>query len=165
MQRHLINREIIRHIMGNLGISLPPELGIVGITTKEFLQKEKLTIEYQTEKVNYPLWFGSCLLGEDRLYALATDIVEDDTHEFCLIVHYASGKTFGFKHVYVDSDFGTFLRSDAPAQWKEVALAEKLMVCSAFERMADIGVMWEPERSDNERYKILYLYLVSLIEY
>jgi hypothetical protein len=166
MKNLLINREIIRHIIGSLGVAPPPNLGVVGMTSKEYLVKDHITtVEYDGSKKNHPIWFGSCTLGDGRLYAMITDVYDEELHEFAVVTYYTSGKIYGFKHLYTDDDFGVFLQSLDLNTWSEVSLYEKLKVCAAFENMADIGIEWTPESKDDDNYKRIYLHLVSLLNY
>lgn len=160
----IFNREIIRHILGNLGMVPPPNFGKVGISTEEFKQQKTLLLEFESrgsrmETIKFPLWGGKIESSGAKLNVLATDLFDENYHEF-VVVFQTNGETMhGIKHNFDEqANLAGFFMFDGVV-WKNVSTITKLKVCLGFELLNDWGLTWEPANTE-----FLLPNLLSLIE-
>lgn len=166
---NILNREIIRHILGSLGLVPPPNFGKVGITTNEFKTKKTLTLEFEDskgedQKTEFALWSGKISLGNPNgmqtLKILATDICDNEQgyHEFIMAYRLDEAPIHAIKHIYSDNDALFLTKVDEI--WRPVGTYEKLIACAGFERMTQLGLSWLP----CDEYDELYSSLVEVVE-
>jgi len=167
----VLNREIIRHILGGLGLVPPPNFGKVGITTKVFKAEKTLALEFENskgedQKTEFALWSGQISMGAPGtaqvLRALATDICDNEKnyHEFIAVYQLEAAPIHAVKHIFSDEDNGLFLTKLDGKAWRPVGTYEKLIACAGFERMIQLGLTWAPCKD----YEELYPSLVEVVE-
>ena len=162
----VLNRELIRTMLGDFGLVPPPNFGKVGISTQEFLLKESLDMEVESESgemesISYGLWAGSIMFMQSSLRVLATDIcdIEAGYHEFVVTYRMDEAPIHAIKHVFQDDeDPGLFLRKNNH-EWKMVSLYDRLVATAGFERLTSMGATWRPEK----QYEDLYEALVEVV--
>ena len=157
----VLNRELVRTVMGSLGIAPPPNFGKVGITTDNFALGKYISLDFEDKdgnqkKENFAMWCGKAKHGEDEIRALLTDICDNETgyHEFIMVYQLSNFQPHILKHVFSDDDFGLFLRKNADG-WKPVGQYEKLVSCAGFVQMSNLGLTWTPCEDYNDLYPLL----------
>jgi len=156
----LLQRELVRHIMGNFGIAPPPHFGAGGITTPEFKTNKAVKMEYtdgeESEVISYPVWAGQAQLGKGVLRVAFIDI-EDEFHEYCVVFRVDDLQIYGVKHIYMEGELASFYvwQDD----WVPMTLAKKLYISSGIEQFADHGPLWTPGEP-----KDLFKPLASLVD-
>ena len=161
-----LTRELVRNTLGKMGLVPPPNLGKLGITTKEFLLKDSLKIEYlndtnEQQTSSFPLWCGEIYMGTSKMVALATDLFTQDEgyHEFCATFCVDNLAIHGVKHIFAEQEDAYFLKANEN-EWTQMSLYNKLLITAGMERLSDYGVSWRPCKD----YERLYPKLVDLVE-
>lgn len=161
----LLNREIVRTILGSIGFVPPPNFGKVGISRDEFMLNKFITLDFETnnggvQKEQFAIWCGQTRQGNSTLKVLATDICDNGSnyHEFIAVYKVDNAPVHMVKHIFGEEDMGLFLfKLDT---WKPVGRYEKLISCAGFEKITSMGFSWEPCKDYND----LYACLVEAIE-
>jgi hypothetical protein len=153
----ILTRELARHVIGKFGLVPPPNLGKLGITTRDFLLDRRLKIEYDDGSAEFPIWCGvsGC---QPSITVLATDLTSDNYHEFCTVFTVDKQVIHGIKHIFSDSDDALFMIWNG--EWKPTGLRQKLLLTAGLEQITDLGLGWIPENN----YEILYDRLVEIVE-
>jgi hypothetical protein len=158
---NVLNRELIRTVMGSLGIVPPPNFGKVGITTNDFLLDEHISLDFEDKngipnKEKFAMWCGITAHGSDEIKVLLTDICDNETgyHEFILVYRLSNYAPHILKHVFSDDDFGLFLRK-VEKEWRPVGQYEKLVSCAGFCQMSSLGLTWVPCKDYTDLYPLL----------
>jgi hypothetical protein len=162
----ILDRELVRMIMGSLGIVPPPNFGKVGITTDEFLLEDTLSLDFEDnqgklKKQKFGIWSGKASYGGQDIRVLFTDICDNETNynEFILVYNVNNSSNHMLRHIYHDDDDVLFL-TKSNKSWVKLGMYHKLITCAGFYNMANIGIRW----SKCEDYNDLYEDLVSGIE-
>jgi hypothetical protein len=148
----LFNREIIRHLLGSFGMIPPPNFGKVGISTEEYKLSHGFDLEFENDsgemnKVSFGLWCGLANQGSSTIRVLATDVCDNNYHEFSVVYRVDGAPIHAIKHVFDDESPALFLvklNTDTGELWKPVGVAEKLIACAGFERFNNLGISWLP---------------------
>ena len=162
----LLNREIVRHILGGFGMVPPPNFGKVGISSDEYKLSEGFDLEFESndgrmDSVTFGLWCGKTTYQGSELKVLGTDVCDnkDNYHEFSVVYKVNNEPIHCLKHVYGTDDVLFMVNiNDA---WVPTNLAGKLMACAGFERLKDMGVGWIP---DKEIKNELFSSLMEVVE-
>jgi len=167
MADEILTRELVRHVLGKIGLVPPPNLGKVGISTDAFKLPKTLDIEYfndtnEKQVSSFPLWCGMCQMGKSKMIALATDLFSEDEeyHEFCAVFCVDDLAIHGVKHIFSDHEEAQFIIARDRERWSQLGLYDKLLVTAGMERLADLGATWNP----CAEYEILYARLIDLVE-
>jgi len=161
---YLLDREIIRYILGSIGFIPPPNFGKVGISTyklnKDF-QLEFENIDGTMEKVSFGLWGGSISDMNSKVKVLATDICDNNNnyHEFSAVYRVDNNNVYGIKHIFEDNGIVLYL-VNIDNKWKPVSLFDRLIACAGFEKLNNIGLIWQQENDITD----LFPYLMEIIE-
>jgi len=150
----VLNREIVRHVLGSLGMVPPPNFGKVGLSLEEFKLDKGFDLEFETdngkmEKKKFGLWCGVAQQGRSKLRVLATDICDNATnyHEFCVVYRVDDAPFHAVKHVFDDEAPAMYLvkhQTDVGEVWRPVGTEQKLIACAGFERFNSLGIDWVP---------------------
>lgn len=161
----MLNREIVRHILGSFGLVPPPNFGKVGISSNEFKLNDGFSLEFENangtmEMVKFGLWGGNINYNQSTMIALATDVCDNDSdyHEFSLVYRVDNSFVHGIKHIYNDNGISLYLNNDKV--WKPIGMYDKLIACAGFQKINDLGINWSPNIDSKE----LLPFLLEIVE-
>jgi hypothetical protein len=150
-----LNREIVRHILGSLGMVPPPNFGKVGISTNEFRQQKCFDLEFENkygkmERVSFALWGGQIVQNGSIIKALGTDVCDDDGpfHEFSIVYQVDSSPIHGIKHLFAEEGEALYIIKSGK-EWKQIGAAEKLITCAGFLTLNSQGINWNPYNTEH----------------
>jgi hypothetical protein len=140
-----------------MGISFPPNFGLSGISTNDYIN-DYISITYEdSDLYKYPIYCGETYESKLRLRFMFIDLFDEKNkfHEFYGIYVLDDGlKNYKLIKLTSDEDFN-YLSFDSN-KWREFSLFEMLNSCSTFVRMMDIGYTWKPcKEFDDLKDKLL----------
>jgi len=161
-----LRNEICKFILAKVGLVPPPDFGKLGITTKDFLLKKNVSINFEDElgnvsNENFGVWCGESAYNNMKIRIIAADICDNkiNYHEFISVYNVDNGSTNAIKCVYGDDENFSLFITKIYNGWKQVGTYEMFMSAAGFERMASVGVLWKP----CEEYEDLYKTLIEVI--
>lgn len=159
--KDILTRELVRNIMGNLGMIPKAEFGKYGITLDDFLLPKKIKIEYEGSDVeNIPICAAQVRSENEQLLKVMCCSLKDD---MILVFGIEDMQIYGLKLDYyanvMEHDWGKFLVK-LGSSWVEPSTYDQLMACAGFEKLSDVGVKWRPCND----YNRLFESLMELIE-
>lgn len=91
---YILQNEIIKHIMFNLGI--PPKLsGMNSLINPNFLLEKTIKIQNEDQVINNHLWGCDLIINQQTLKILLADCSQHLSKEYCLIIHCDNSPIYG----------------------------------------------------------------------
>jgi hypothetical protein len=157
----ILRRELIRSIMGNLGMIPKDEFGKHGIAISDFMVSKKLKVEYDglpTEHIN--VYAAQMMDANNQILRATCCSLKED---LALVFGLSNGPLYGLRLDYyasvADEEWGTFLTKSANG-WTAPKLYDQLLACAGIEMVTDLGTVWH-KCSD---YDDLYDELATIVE-
>jgi hypothetical protein len=149
-----LKKEIIKRIMGNLGIVPNHNFGKVGITLDDFYVGEDLElIDDGQDKTYNKIYCGIVVVDDFKIKSLFVSIgadpgdQSDDACEFILILKPDNAPVYGLA-ICEDYEFGSFLMKvaddSAKVSWIPASILVQSQILTAIEQITQEGIMWEP---------------------
>ncbi len=164
MSHEILKRELVRTIMGNLGMLPKVDFGTQGIAKEEFLINKTLDIQYNQnlQPVKYNIYTAQMSIDNEKIRTISTSLNDD-----LIVVFGFDGvpTLYGIRLDYYASidgqDWGGLfcLKLDG-AKWKGANLFDRLMVCAGIEKLASSEYFW----SKCNNYEDLFIALAELVE-
>ena len=158
---NILHRELVRPIMGNLGMIPKSDFGKNGITAKEYLIDKALTIEYDNDdKIEHKV-YAACMKNSagKNFRAICCNLKDD-----LVLVFGVDGLPFhGIRLDYYssieDQEWVKFAVKNN--KWQSLSTFDQLMACAGIEKLAQSAVQWVS--CDN--YEDLFEALAEVVEF
>lgn len=166
MPRDLLNREIIKRFMSNVGISPYPNFGSSGLSDKSLIDKKLITEDEDGKKEEHDIYVGEIKEGDNYLRGLLVDLSDSLSEfflsEFLLIIQLNNFPIYSLRLVVDDIDNGQFLicSSGEQIEFQELDVYAKALALAASEAIAHSGALWQP----CEKYDDLYAVMLELVQ-
>lgn len=143
MTGDFLTREIIRRMLGDVGVAPPPNFGKVGISIPELRLRHDLTFSMEDGNQHiFPLWAGEISVDPDvKIRALLCDLSIDDVSEYALALRITDKPIYGLKLIYDNDDNGIFVISENDG-WKPANMTVKTRALIGMETIMDQGMEW-----------------------
>lgn len=152
----LLNRELIKKILGQLGITSGKSFGKVGVTSKDFIVSSD---KFEIENEQFPIWAGE-LKTNNTFQVLFTKVdYKKEPTEFILLLKIGEA-LLGIRFIWdEEDDYGIFV-IQANKEWIPANTFIKLNTTAAIESVTNEGILWEPCKD----YASIYPELLSLLD-
>lgn len=139
-----LSNELVKHILGILGLVKPYVKNVIGITFDKYKQS-KITIDFddETGEQNFPIYSASTESNNSIIKVLGLYLTDGDAYEFITIFRCDDFPVFGLK--FISNEENTIFLVSKNGTWEIPSMAEKLMACSGLELLNNAGIIWKPE--------------------
>lgn len=158
-----LTTNLAKRIFGNIGFVTGKNFGKVGISTSDFLTKEKISIKYlDSNIVKHSVYAGV----NNNITVMASNIIDEGLSDFILIFT-DKDHTSKISITYQEADgtereYGAFAKKEGD-NWVPISILHQLNIATAFEILTQEGYSWIPV-NDDDVIKKLYGDLVSMLD-
>ncbi len=155
--------------MENVGVAPPPVFGVAGISSKEFLLDETLTLTDEDKHITtHKIYCGTFKIEKPLtiIRSIVADLSDGDENdhipEYIMLWRMDQYPIYAIRLAFDTTDNGLFLNC-TDDEWYEVDVYNKALALAGMERIADVGVLWAPCNKYDDLYKGL-LHIAGLDE-
>lgn len=139
-----LTKEIIKRILGNLGVVPPPNFGTLGITESLYKTKEYIEIEYENkEKIKHELWAAETEIKTKKLKTILVDLSLESRYEYLVVFQLDKFPCYGLRLAFVNDDLGLLLVLHGD-RWQQVSTLIKAQALVGIEMLTNQGFVWKP---------------------
>lgn len=139
-----LNREIIRHILADVGAVPGPSYGKFGIVNSNFLSKETLDFVFDEGiTVRSPVYFAELLVDNTSIKAMFVDLsVSSTQEEYMLIFQNGNNPIYGIRLAIFDEEDNGLFMIHSVDHWVDVSVTAKCRALVGFEMIVSHGLSW-----------------------
>lgn len=147
--QELLTNELVRHILGILGLSNPLIPNLIGITFDKF-KESSITLDYDDiGRKEFPIYSASTKASNGSIIKVVGAFLSvDEDCELCAIFQCDNFAAHGVKLQLLYNNLkieeSSIFLAHKNNKWENLSTSDKLMACAGFELLNSAGIIWKP---------------------